>query len=79
MIDEQIRDGDYVVVERTSSAREGDTVVAVLRGEEATLKKWQRRGATVRLVPANSRMKPIEVAARDVEVRGVVRGLLRRY
>jgi repressor LexA len=44
MIDEQIRDGDYVVVERTSSAREGDTVVAVLRGEEATLKKWQRRG-----------------------------------
>jgi repressor LexA len=79
MIDEQIRDGDYVVVERTSSARDGDTVVAVLRGEEATLKKWQRRGATVRLLPANARMKPIEVAARDVEVRGVVRGLLRRY
>ncbi len=79
MIDEQIRDGDFVVVERTSSAREGDTVVAVLRGEEATLKKWQRRGAMVRLVPANSRMKPIEVAVRDVEVRGVVRGLLRRY
>lgn len=79
MIDEQIRDGDYVVVERTGSAREGDTVVAVLRGEEATLKKWQRRGAMVRLVPANSRMKPIEVAVRDVEVRGVVRGLLRRY
>jgi len=79
MIDEQIRDGDYVVVERTSSARDGDTVVAVLRGEEATLKKWHRRGAIVRLVAANARMKPIEVAARDVEVRGVVRGLLRRY
>ena len=79
MIDEQIRDGDYVIVERTSSARDGDTVVAVLRGEEATLKKWQRRGATVRLLPANARMKPIEVATRDVEVRGVVRGLLRRY
>ena len=79
MIDEQIRDGDYVVVERTATARDGDTVVAVLRGEEATLKKWQRRGAMVRLLPANARMKPIEVAARDVEVRGVVRGLLRRY
>jgi repressor LexA len=79
MIDEQIRDGDYVVVERINTARDGDTVVAVLHGEDATLKKWQRRGATVRLLPANARMKPIEVAARDVEVRGVVRGLLRRY
>jgi repressor LexA len=79
MIDEQIRDGDFVIVERRNEAREGDTVVAVLRGEEATLKKWQRRGALVRLLPANARMKPIEVAARDVEVRGVVRGLMRRY
>lgn len=79
MIDEQIRDGDYVIVERRSDARDGDTVVAVLRGEEATLKKFQRRGSLVRLVPANVRMKPIEVPARDVEVRGVVRGLMRRY
>jgi len=54
-------------------------VVAVLRGGEATLKKLQRRGATVRLLPANARMKPIEVPAGEVEVRGVVRGLLRRY
>jgi repressor LexA len=79
MIEEQIRDGDFVIVEKRSEAREGDTVVAVLRGEEATLKKWQRRGAIVRLLPANARMKPIEVSARDVEVRGVVRGLMRRY
>jgi repressor LexA len=79
MIDEQIRDGDFVIVERRSDARDGDTVVAVLRGEEATLKKFQRRGSLVRLVPANTRMKPIEVPARDVEVRGVVRGLMRRY
>lgn len=79
MIDEQIRDGDYVIVERRSDARDGDTVVAVLRGEEATLKKFQRRGSAVRLVPANTRMKPIEVPARDVEVRGIVRGLMRRY
>ena len=79
MIDEQIRDGDFVVIERRTEARDGDTVVAVLRGEEATLKTLQRRGATVRLLPANARMKPIEVPARDVEIRGVVRGLLRRY
>ncbi|MEB2345848.1 MAG: transcriptional repressor LexA [Deltaproteobacteria bacterium] len=79
MIDEQIRDGDTVVVERRAEARDGDTVVAVLRGEEATLKRFQRRGATVRLLPANARMKPIEAPARDVEIRGVVRALLRRY
>jgi repressor LexA len=79
MIDEQIRDGDTVVVERSAEARDGDTVVAVLRGEEATLKRFQRRGPTVRLIPANARMKPIEAPARDVEIRGVVRALLRRY
>ena len=79
MIDEQIRDGDFVVVERRVEARDGETVVAVVRGGEATLKTWQRRGATVRLVPANASMRPIEVPLRDVEVRGVVRGLLRRY
>ncbi|RIL06006.1 MAG: repressor LexA [Proteobacteria bacterium] len=79
MIDEQIRDGDFVIVERRSEARDGDTVVAVVRGGEATLKKWQRRGPVVRLIPANARMKPIEVPLRDVEVRGVVRALMRSY
>lgn len=79
MIDEQIRDGDFVIVERRTEVRDGDTVVAVVRGGEATLKTWQRRGSVVRLVPANARMKPIEVPAAEVEVRGVVRGLLRRY
>ena len=79
MIDEQIREGDTVIVERRSEVRDGDTVVAVLRGEEATLKRFRRRGATVHLIPANARMKPIEVPARDVEIRGVVRALLRRY
>jgi repressor LexA len=79
MIEEQIRDGDTVIVERRHDARDGETVVAVLRGEEATLKKLQRRGATVRLLPANARMKPIEAPAREVEIRGVVRALLRRY
>lgn len=79
MIEEQIRDGDYVVVESRPVASDGETVVALIRGEEATLKKLYRRGSTVRLVPANSSMQPIEVPAGEVEIRGVVRGLLRRY
>ncbi len=79
MIDEQIRDGDYVVVERRSEARDGQTVVALIEGRDATLKKFYRRGPLVRLVPANASMQPIEVPAQDVELRGVVRGLLRRY
>ncbi len=79
MIDEQIRDGDFVIVESRSDADNGDTVVAILRGQDATLKKFYRKGATVRLEPANAALKPIEVPAADVEVRGIVRGLLRRY
>jgi repressor LexA len=79
MIEEQIRDGDYVVVESRAVARDGETVVALIRGEDATLKKLYRNGSTVRLVPANAAMQPIEVPAEEVEVRGVVRGLLRRY
>ncbi|UCE87212.1 MAG: transcriptional repressor LexA [Deltaproteobacteria bacterium] len=79
MIEEQIRDGDYVVVESRPVARDGETVVALIRGEDATLKRLYRNGATVRLVPANAAMQPIEVPAQEVEIRGVVRGLLRRY
>ncbi len=79
MIEEQIRDGDYVIVESGREAREGDTVVALVRGAEATLKKFYRRGRGVRLQPANAAMAPIDLPAADVQVRGVVRGLLRKY
>ncbi|MDH3520311.1 MAG: transcriptional repressor LexA [Myxococcales bacterium] len=79
MIEEQIRDGDCVVVESRSEAINGETVVALLRGVDVTLKKFYRRGAQVRLQPANDAMHPIDVPAGDVEIRGVVRGLLRRY
>ena len=79
MIDEQIRDGDTVIVESRPVARDGETVVALLRGEEATLKKLYRDGRRVRLVPANPRLEPIVVPAEDVEVRGVVAGLGRSY
>jgi repressor LexA len=79
MIDEQIRDGDLVVVERRDEARNGETVVALVGGSEATLKRFYRQGRMVKLVPANERMSPIEVPASEVSVRGVVRGLLRQY
>ncbi len=79
MIDEQIRNGDFVIVESRSEARDGETVVALVRGEEATLKRFYRRGSEVRLQPANERMHPIDLPAQDVQIRGVVRGLMRSY
>jgi len=79
MIDDQIADGDLVVIEERHEARNGETVVAVLDGSEATLKRFYRSGDRVRLVPANSAMSPIEVSAAEVQVRGVVRGLIRTY
>ena len=79
MIDEQIRDGDMVVIESASGARNGDTVVALVGGSDATLKKFYRRGDRVRLIPANPEVEPIEVHAGEVEIRGILRGLIRRY
>lgn len=76
MIDEHIREGDLVVYEARSNARDGDTVVALVDGEEATLKKFYREKNRVRLQPANSQYKPIY--SRDVQIQGVVIGVLRR-
>jgi repressor LexA len=79
MIEDQICDGDTVIVESRNEARNGETVVALIRGEEATLKKFYQRGSTVRLQPANSTMEDIIVPAQDLEIRGVVCGLVRQY
>ena len=80
MIEEQIRDGDYVIVEDRKTARDGEMVIALLEGENVTLKKLYREGGgKVRLQPANSRMKPIFVDQADVRVQGVVIGVLRKY
>ena len=79
MIEEQIRDGDYVVVESRAEARDGETVVALIRDQDTTLKKLFRNGRSVRLEPANANLDAIEVPAEDVQVRGVLRGLIRRY
>jgi repressor LexA len=80
MIEEQIRDGDYVIVEDRTTAHDGEMVIALLEGENVTLKKLYREGGgTVRLQPANSRMKPIFVDQDHVRVQGVVIGVLRKY
>lgn len=78
MIEDGIRDGDYVVVARRETAQNGQTVVALVRGE-ATLKRYYVDGSRIRLQPANSSMKPLTVEIRDVTVQGVVTGLIRNY
>ena len=80
MIEEQIRDGDYVIVEDRQIARDGEMVVALLGGENVTLKKFYREpGGRVRLQPANATMRPLMVNAEDMRIQGVVIGVLRKY
>ncbi|MGC2162869.1 MAG: transcriptional repressor LexA [Silvibacterium sp.] len=79
MRDEHIMDGDYVLVERTSTAHEGDIVVALVRGSETTLKRYYVEGPVVRLQPSNNEMDPIYVPAAQVAIQGRVLGVLRRY
>ncbi len=78
MIEDHIADGDLVVVESHKSPRNGQIVVAILAGEEATLKRYYReKNGVVRLQPANETMAPIFVT--DVEIRGIVKGVIRRF
>lgn len=80
MIDEQIRDGDYVIVENRRSARDGEMVIALLDGDSVTLKKMYREGGgRVRLQPANARLKPMLVDQDRLKIQGVVIGVLRKY
>lgn len=79
MIEEQIRDGDLVVIEQREDANNGDTVVALIDGEAATLKKYYREKSTIRLQPANAALEPIFVEEERLKIQGVVVGLLRRY
>lgn len=75
MIDEHIRDGDYVVVQKQSTARNGETVVALLDSGEATLKKFYREHGKIRLQPANEKYEPIIV--NDCKIQGIVIGVIR--
>ncbi len=79
MIQEGIHDGDYVVVLKRERARPGEMVVALVGGVEATLKRFFPEGDMVRLQPANASMKPLRVPAGDVQVQGVVVGLMRKF
>ena len=78
MIEDGIRDGDILIITQQASAENGQTVVALVRGE-ATVKKFYRKGNDIELKPANSQMEPLTASAGDVEIVGVVMGLLRNY
>lgn len=79
MIDEQIRDGDLVIVEDRKTAENGEMVIALLDGSEVTLKTFHRERDRIRLQPANPALEPLVVDADRVQVQGVVIGLMRRY
>src|SRR6202166_1282181 len=79
MIEDHLCDGDYVVIERRETARNGEQVVALLDNGEATLKRFYREGSKIRLQPANRTMQPRIVDADQCRVQGVVIGVLRSY
>ena len=79
MIDEQIKDGDFVIVEDRRTADDGEMVIALLAGSDVTLKKLYRENGRIRLQPANPAMQPILAAPDQVQVQGVVVGVMRRY
>lgn len=80
MIDEQIRDGDFVVVNERRSADNGEMVIALVHGTSATVKKlYRERDGRIRLQPANETMAPIFVHENDIAIQGVVVGVIRKY
>ncbi|MGQ0561247.1 MAG: transcriptional repressor LexA [Gemmatimonadota bacterium] len=80
MIDEQIRDGDYVIVNARRTATNGEMVVALVGGDSATVKKFYREsGGKIRLQPANVTMPPMFYREHEVTVQGIVIGVIRRY
>lgn len=80
MIDEQIRDGDFVVVNERKSADNGEMVIALVNGSSATVKRMYReRDGRVRLQPANETMQPIYVHEDDIAIQGIVVGVIRKY
>ena len=80
MIEDHICDGDYVLIEKANSARNGDIVVALVEGVETTLKRfYNEAGDQVRLQPANASMQPIFVAKSSVSIQGRLLAVLRKY
>ena len=79
MIEDHIQDGDYVVVEKRDRAENGETVVALLDNERATLKRFYREKDYIRLQPANPEMEPLLIKSGDLKIQGVVIGVLRKF
>jgi len=79
MIEDHIQDGDYVIVEKRAEAKNGETVVALLDRDKATLKRFYRENGHVRLQPANPGMQPLIVEEGDFSIQGVVIGVLRKF
>ncbi len=80
MIEENICDGDYVVIQQQDTAEDGQIVVALIDGEFATLKSFfKEKDGMVRLQPANKKMDPIMVEAKSLQIQGIVTGVIRRY
>ena len=80
MIEEQIRDGDYVIVRARDTANNGEMVIALVDGENATVKKFYREpGGRIRLQPANPGLEPMYFQADRVTVQGIVVGVIRKY
>ncbi len=79
MIEDGIFDGDYVIIEPTSSARNGDIVVALLDNENVTLKRFYNEKSQIRLQPSNSALKPMRFAKKRVTIQGKVKGVIRKF
>jgi len=79
MVEEGILDGDFALIRKVDTARDGEIVVALIDNEEATLKTYRREGRTIRLDPANSRYEPQRYDENRVRIQGRLAGLIRRY
>ncbi len=79
MIDDNIQDGDTIIVEKRESAENGQSVVALINGEQVTLKKFYIEADGIRLQPANPEMKPIMLKNEEVQVLGIVAGVIRNF
>jgi len=77
MIDDNIQDGDIIVIEKRETAENGQTVVAMINGESVTLKKFYVEHDGIRLQPANPEMEPIYIKNQDVQILGIVAGVIR--
>lgn len=78
MIDDNIQDGDIVIIEKRESAENGQSVVAMINGEQVTLKKFYVERGGIRLQPANPEMEPIYLKNEEVQILGIVTGVIRQ-